>query len=202
MEVIAMASLHDVAAAVLSRMGPITSMKLQKLIYYCQAWHLVRSGAPLFTERIEAWPQGPVVPTVFRDHRGHYSVDSWPRGNPDALAADETWTLGWVLSKYGSFSAESLSEMTHMELPWRVARGLSGPDERCSTEITQEQLKHYYSRQVASVEHAVAHAAASSSIEGVDLDDEWQDVLRGVATAPESADEAIRRVVAESALRD
>ena len=196
-----MASVHDVASAVLSRMGAITSMKLQKLIYYCQAWHLSRTGAPLFAERIEAWRQGPVVPAVFRDHGGQYSVDSWPRGNPDALTEDETRTLGWVLSKYGSFSAESLSEMTHLELPWRVARGLCRPDEHCSTEITQEQLKHYYSRQVASVEHAVAHAAASSSIEGVDLDDEWQDVLRGVATAPESADEAVRRVIAESALR-
>jgi uncharacterized phage-associated protein len=64
-----MARVDDVAAAVLARSGPVTTVKLQKLIYYCQAWHLVRTDSALFDDRIEAWPQGPVVPSIYRKHR-------------------------------------------------------------------------------------------------------------------------------------
>ncbi|HEX4724472.1 MAG TPA: hypothetical protein VH333_18275 [Pseudonocardiaceae bacterium] len=54
-------------------------------------------------------------------------------------------------------------------------------------------MRHYYARQLADVESAVAHAAAKSSMEGIDLDDEWQDVLRSVANGSQSAAEAIRQ---------
>ncbi|MFD1046005.1 AMP-binding protein, partial [Kibdelosporangium lantanae] len=117
-----MASVDDVAAAVLARSGPVTTMKLQKLIYYCQAWHLVRTHQALFADRIEAWPQGPVVPSVYRRHRRRYSVSSWDAGNPDLLTASERDTVAWVLGKYGHMSAESLSKLTHIEPPWRIAR--------------------------------------------------------------------------------
>lgn len=47
----------------------LTNLKLQKLLYYAQAWHLVFRQEPLFTDRIEAWRHGPVVPSVFRQYR-------------------------------------------------------------------------------------------------------------------------------------
>lgn len=56
-----MAEVNDVAAALLSQTGQITTMKLQKLVYYAQAWHLVFHSEPLFADTIEAWPQGPVT---------------------------------------------------------------------------------------------------------------------------------------------
>ena len=40
-----MASAHDVAAYILKKLGPMTAMKLQKLVYYCQAWSLVWGNA-------------------------------------------------------------------------------------------------------------------------------------------------------------
>jgi uncharacterized phage-associated protein len=190
-----MANVDDVAAAVLEHTGPVTSMKLQKLIYYCQAWHLVRTDSPLFEDRIEAWPQGPVVPAVYAKHRRRYMVSSWDAGNAKLLDAAERETLSWVLEKYSHLSAESLSKLTHIEPPWRIARGLSAPNEKSSEEISKLMLKYHYARQVADIESAVAHAAASSSMEGVDLDDDWQDVLRSVASSEISASEAIRREI-------
>jgi uncharacterized phage-associated protein len=56
-----MASAHDVAAYILSRQGRMTAMKLQKLVYYSQAWSVVWDERPLFPEKIEAWANGPVV---------------------------------------------------------------------------------------------------------------------------------------------
>ncbi|MGH2922383.1 MAG: Panacea domain-containing protein, partial [Gaiellaceae bacterium] len=54
--------------------------KLQKLLYYCQVWHLVWEGKPLFSERIEAWSNGPVVRDIYDAHRGVFSVERWPQG--------------------------------------------------------------------------------------------------------------------------
>ena len=75
-----MASVHDVAAAILERTGPIDTFKLQKLAYYCQAWHLVWDEEPLFKARIEAWANGPVVRALYDKHRGSYRVSDWRWG--------------------------------------------------------------------------------------------------------------------------
>src|SRR5438309_2092560 len=47
----------------------ITNLKLQKLLYYVQGFHLAMNGAPLFNEDIRAWDHGPVVPQVYRKYR-------------------------------------------------------------------------------------------------------------------------------------
>ena len=58
----------------------MTTMKLQKLIYYSQAWSLVWDEKPLFAERIEAWANGPVCPDLYNLHRGRYTVDDEEMG--------------------------------------------------------------------------------------------------------------------------
>lgn len=188
---VAVAEVHDVAAALLAEVGPVTTMKLQKLVYYSQAWHLVFHGEVLFGDAIEAWPQGPVTRSLYDKHRRQRQVSHWPYGDSSTLTAPEKQTVRWVAEKYGPFSAESLSQMTHMETPWRIARGLLSPDEHCSTPIDRQQMKHFYARQRAAVDVAVSQAAASAAIEGVELDDEWQETLRAVASGTLSADEAV-----------
>jgi uncharacterized phage-associated protein len=190
-----MADVDDVAAAILARTSTVTTIKLQKLIYYSQAWHLVRTGAPLFADRIEAWPQGPVILSIYKKHRRKYKVSDWPTGRAQRLDPAERATLDWVLTKYSHFSAESLSRITHMEQPWKNARQELSTSEKSSAEIPVQQIRHYYARQLADVESAVSHAAASSSLEGIDLDEEWQDVLRSVADGSMSAADAVQREI-------
>lgn len=186
-----MAEVNDVAAALLAETGPVTTMKLQKLVYYSQAWHLVFQSEPLFDDAIEAWPQGPVTRVLYEKHRRMRQVSSWPSGDKDNLSPDEKATVRWVLDKYGHFSAESLSQMTHMEAPWRIGRGVLGPDERSSAPISEQQMKHFYARQRAAVDVAVSQAAASAAMEGVELDDTWQETLRSVASGTISASDAV-----------
>ena len=64
-----MATVFDVAKYVLKQLGSITTMKLQKLVYYCQAWSLGWDGKPLFGENFEAWANGPVCPELFHKHQ-------------------------------------------------------------------------------------------------------------------------------------
>jgi len=99
----------------------ITNLKLQKLLYYAQGFHLaMRGGDPLFPEKVLAWPHGPVVKSVWLQ----YKPCSF---NPIAIPADFQEDeylpeiqeiLDAVYSTYGQFSAKKLEQMTHEESPW------------------------------------------------------------------------------------
>lgn len=139
-----MANVHDVASYVLQKCGPMTAMKMQKLVYYSQAWSVVWDERPLFPERIQAWANGPVVWELFDLHRGQYTVNEWSEGDPSELSDVERDTIDQVLHSYARLSARQLSHLTHSESPWRDARG-SVPDTLPSNaEITVESLADYY----------------------------------------------------------
>ncbi len=141
-----MVNVLDVAAYILKKRGSMTAMKLQKLVYYSQAWSLVWDEAPLFQEPVEAWANGPVVRRLFTSHRGQFRVDQMPGGNPDALDEDQRETVDAVLDYYGDRSSQWLSDLTHMESPWRAAReqvGLSDGD-RGHVEISHAAMAEYY----------------------------------------------------------
>lgn len=140
-----MATVFDVAAYILERQGPMTAMKLQKLVYYCQAWSLVWDEKPLFESRIEAWAFGPVVPDLYELHRGCFNVNRVViRGEPTLLNDNERDTIDHVLEFYGNKSSQWLSELTHFESPWLNARVGLKPGERGSVEITLDSMIEYY----------------------------------------------------------
>jgi len=139
------ATAHDVAAYILRKRGNMTVMKLQKLVYYCQAWSLVWDERAMFADRIEAWANGPVIPALYRVHRGQFQMSEWPYGNPDRLTQDSRETVDAVLKYYGNQTAQWLGDLTHAEDPWRNARKGIPEGERGSVEITHAALHEYYS---------------------------------------------------------
>ena len=143
-----MAHVQDVAAYILARRGPMTAMKLQKLVYYSQAWHLVWDEVPLFPERIEAWANGPVAPDLYRRHRLRWTLqaDEDLGGDPGALSESERESVDIVLDSYGDKAAHWLSELTHHEDPWRNAREAAGLREgdRGRATITPQAMYEYY----------------------------------------------------------
>ncbi len=143
----ATASVFDVAALILKRSGSMTTMKLQKLVYYCQAWSLVWDEEPIFREEICAWANGPVVPRLFAYHRREFMIRSIHRriGDPDNLSKDQVETVDAVLKFYGGKSAQWLSDLTHNEAPWRDARRGLGDDDRRSPVIALDSMREYYS---------------------------------------------------------
>lgn len=140
-----MISAHDVAAYIVEKRGALSAMKLQKLVYYAQAWSLVWDDRPLFRERVEAWANGPVVRELYERHRGQFEVREWPAGRPGALDDDARATVDAVLGYYGWRNAQALSDMTHAEEPWRRARAGLPEGERGNREITLDSMMEYYS---------------------------------------------------------
>ena len=140
-----MVSAHDVAAYIVGRHGPLSAMKLQKLVYYAQAWSLVWDDRPLFPEHIEAWANGPVVRELYDRHRGQFEVRDWPHGDARRLDGDGRATVDAVLDFYGDRSAQWLSDLTHSERPWREARQGLPDGERGAQPISLEVMMEYYS---------------------------------------------------------
>jgi uncharacterized phage-associated protein len=140
-----MANVHDVVKYILKRRGATSAMKLQKLLYYSQAWSLAWEERPLFRARIEAWANGPVIPEVWRHHRGKFQIASWPLGDADALLPKEKQTIDAVLKFYGHRSPQWLSDLTHMEAPWQNARKGLKPGRPGVGEISLDSMSEYYS---------------------------------------------------------
>jgi uncharacterized phage-associated protein len=138
-------SCHDVAAYILEKCGKMSAMKLQKLVYYCQAWSLVWDDRPMFPERIEAWVNGPVVRELYDYHRGKFEITEWPLGNPANLDDTARETIDAVLNFYAQRNAQWLSDLTHSEDPWRIARKNTADGVRGACEITLDVMAEYYS---------------------------------------------------------
>lgn len=100
---------------------PISHLKLQKLVYYAQAWNLALHDEPLFPDRIEAWVHGPVCPKVYYEYRRFGFRDLEYDGDVE-LDDNTKEFLDAVLKVYGKFDAKSLEELTHRETPWITAR--------------------------------------------------------------------------------
>lgn len=140
-----MATANDVAAYIMGQAAtPITTMKLQKLLYYSQGWSLAWDGQPLFTDEIAAWANGPVIYSVFKNHRGDFRISQWKHGNASALTADERETVDAVLGFYGNLTGQQLSDMTHGERPWLEARGDLPVGARSSNPIDLDVMQDFF----------------------------------------------------------
>ncbi len=125
----------------------MTAMKLQKLVYYSQAWSLVwDEEEELYTEVIQAWANGPVVKDLYCAHRGEFRISKeFTSGNKDKLSSKQKNNIDRVLDFYGDKSAQWLSDLTHNELPWILARKGLSIDERGESEISIASMHEYYS---------------------------------------------------------
>lgn len=142
-----MANIFDVVKYILHKQGPMTTMKLQKLAYYSQAWSLAWDGKPLFKEDFQAWANGPVCPQLFASHRGYYELPLQyydKAGNTNALTSDACETIDAVLKYYGNKDPQWLSELTHKERPWREMRHGIPAGERCDRVIPKGLMQEYY----------------------------------------------------------
>lgn len=130
----------------------VTHLRVQKLLYFAQAWHLLALERPLFDEDMQAWAHGPVVPSVFHVFK-QYGWDPLPLGgNTDGIEEDSLGILEQIVDIYGDYSAKRLERMTHEEDPWRATRGNLGPEERCERPIPMSLMRDYYHRTYGELE--------------------------------------------------
>ena len=130
----------------------ITNLKLQKLVYYAQAWHLANFNEPLFDEDFEAWVHGPVLPTLYHAYKERGSAPILTNLDIKIVAkkfnSNTINYLNEVAFIYMPHGAYELELMTHKEEPWIDTRGECEPDEKCNNIIPKELMKTFYASQI------------------------------------------------------
>lgn len=145
-------SVFNVAEYFLSKSVPntthsITHLKLQKLVYYAQGWHLTfRNGKPLFKEEICAWVKGPVCPVLYETYKIHHYYEIPPAAAPISIIQNEKAKeiLDIVWENYGRYDGSFLEELTHQEIPWIQIRNRDFPEERTDSVIPIELIGYTF----------------------------------------------------------
>jgi uncharacterized phage-associated protein len=97
----------------------ICNLKLQKMLYYMQGFHLAYFEKPLFDDEIEAWMYGPVIPKVYETFKSNGNSGIKFTGEVINLTEKEESLFNEVYRVYGAYSAVGLMNLTHSEMPWK-----------------------------------------------------------------------------------
>jgi uncharacterized phage-associated protein len=117
----------------------ISNMKLQKLLYYMQGFHIAVFEEKLFEEDIEAWQYGPVVPVVYEKYNPNGSNGIQPEDKEViALEKTEERLFEQVFKIYNQYTAYGLMNLTHNETPWKNTNTGKG------SVISYDKLKSYF----------------------------------------------------------
>ncbi len=145
----------------------VSPKKLQKLLYYVEAWHLVHLGKPILEEDFQAWVHGPVLPSLYGalkeygfndikviNSEGYESIETEIQAliSKNHISDDQLELIDTVLLRYGALSSFQLEFLTHHEKPWLEARGDLAPHNPSKTVISKEAMRQYYSAQISGKE--------------------------------------------------
>lgn len=122
----------------------ISQLKLQKMVYYADAWFLVNNHEALINEEFEAWIHGPVVRSLYHRFKEYRWNPILEEVNFPELEDAQKEHLTEIYDVFGKFSGYELEQMTHDERPWIEARGFCSPDEPCENIISKETMLKFY----------------------------------------------------------
>lgn len=153
-------SIHDVCDYIIHRLkveddAVLSNLKLQKLLYYAQAWYLAIYDKVLFPEKFQAWVHGPVSRVIydrFKQDKSLYSdislSDMDQTFDPNKLSSEQRKHIEEVLDVYAKYTAMQLELMTHEEDPWIEARKGYLDTQRCEVEISEKTMTDYYRKRL------------------------------------------------------
>ena len=125
----------------------LDNKKIQKLLYYSQAWNLVFNKKPFFSDKIEAWIHGPAILEVWKNFKDFDFTIPHPEISEDSfnfLKKEEKELLDDVWRVYGKFDGDYLEVLSHNESPWQKARQGLRDVESSQNEITLDSIKEFY----------------------------------------------------------
>ncbi|MEO6286812.1 MAG: type II toxin-antitoxin system antitoxin SocA domain-containing protein [Dyadobacter sp.] len=138
----------------------MSHLKLQKLLYYTQAYHLAYFKNPLIDDDFEAWVHGPVSRKVFdllKDksllyvdlkYTAEENNQSPVEHVQSSLTREQFDWVNYVLGEFSTLTGPELEALTHSEAPWIDARKGFGPADRCNNIISKPAMAEYYRQQL------------------------------------------------------
>lgn len=164
-----MTKIHDVASYILTKLAPgrkLETVKLQKLLFFCQGWSFGIAGEPLFDQDFEAWKLGPVNKEIYGLHAKRISVskDHIFCGDPKNLTVEQRNLVDAVLAEYGGMGTFELVRITHAPgSPWfethQQEQDTNGP-----ALTIDKKLIHEFFKNAAKQRQERAHAEAKARV--------------------------------------
>lgn len=151
-------SINDIADYILLKLNAdedcyVVNLKLQKLLYYVQAWNFGKNHDAFIKGDFEAWIHGPANRELydrFKDTKTLYSLigkeDIQNKEVANSIDPEDSEFIDLILDNYASYNASDLERMTHKEDPWIIARKGYGPLDRCTNVISSESMIAYYGK--------------------------------------------------------
>lgn len=123
--------------------SPVTNLKLQKILYYVQAYFLSKYERACFADPIVAWKLGPVIQNVYYEY---YSYVNQPICDPkisgeydqirNKISMTDLSAIRTVVLSLLRFKPFELVNKTHNETPWKTTLQ--------SNIIEQDKIKAYF----------------------------------------------------------
>lgn len=137
----------------------ISNLKLQKILYFIQAYFLITEDTSCFSDKIEAWNFGPVVPRAYREYKG-FGAGNIPliTSYLEKVEADNPWSIrsipfeescipsrdrdriNEVVDLFGRYSSTELLNLTQDQKPW-----INAYQTGRNREISINEIKEYFS---------------------------------------------------------
>jgi len=124
----------------------LTNLKLQKLLYYAQAWYLVFFKKPLFDDEFQAWTHGAVIPSIYQKFKEFTYKPIKTSIDVVDIDIETENLLNDIMNIYGEKTAKFLENLNHSESPWIDARSSLAIESRCTNIITKEVMKDFYTK--------------------------------------------------------
>jgi len=136
-----------------SEKSPITNKKLQKLLYYMQAWSIAVRNKKIFDDKIEAWIHGPAIREVYLEFKEFGANPIIKKVDAKKIKGIDTETKElmekvWIV--YSKYDAPYLEYLTHSESPWQDARKGLEADISSNNEISFESMRSFYKNKLVA----------------------------------------------------
>lgn len=168
--------IHDIAKYTILRLiqngDSVCPLKLQKILYYMQAWHMVYFGKDntLFEDIPQAWVNGPVYRTIYDTYKHIPMYNQFSLSDIDITINDDIEKIltyearnlhdklpltqeqfdfiESIYSHYGAMEHDRLVFLTHSESPWSEQREGLLPFEHSEKEIPLNAMFEYYNQRM------------------------------------------------------
>ena len=153
---------RNLSEYILAKLGSMNQLKLQKLIYYVEAYHQAYFDQPIIVDEFEAWVHGPVSRKVWNEYRELstlYANFSFTDESDAELVIEEIGKklsheqqdlIQDVLDEYGPLSSYKLECLTHEEIPWREARQGVAAGDPSTNVIRKMTMRTFYKQMLYS----------------------------------------------------
>jgi uncharacterized phage-associated protein len=172
---------HKIAKYIISELQDageaVSNIKLQKLLYYVQGWHMGLYDKQVFEDEFQAWRNGPVIYDVFKEYEafGAYNPITKLTHRPNVSEALEKHIYE-VLECYGGESAFSLVALTHREWPWIEARGDLPLHASSQNIISKNTMKDFFAAKAKENEETGNYIPNLETVRAI------EDSRRGIGT--------------------